>query len=313
MVGSLLTRGLLVGLLAGILAFGFAKLVGEPQVDIAIAFESKMAQMHHEEPEPVLVSRGVQSSWGLLTGVVVYSTALGGIFALVFAFLLGRVGAIGPRGLAALLALVAFVAVVLVPALKYPPNPPSVGQPDTIGYRTEFFFVMLAASVASMGFAVAIARNLVVPLGRWNAWIAGAAAFVVLVLIVTFLLPDINEGAGELPCRGVVALPHGRLRSADRDLDGDRLGLRLAHRAVAFVRARLTDVRRARGFRDIPSVDAEGGCRSARRCRRSPEDLDEAAGSLGRLEEVAIFSRAGRRRRSARSESKSCCSPATTA
>ena len=199
MVGSLLMRGLLVGLLAGFLAFGFAKFIGEPQVDIAIAFESKMAELRHEAPEPVLISRDVQSSWGLFTGVMVYSTALGGIFALVFAFLMGRVGPLQPRGLSALLALAAFVAIVLIPALKYPPNPPSVGQPETIGYRTEFFFVMMAASIASAGFAVAIARALIRSLGRWNAWIAGGIALLVMILITTALLPDINEVPSNFP------------------------------------------------------------------------------------------------------------------
>ncbi len=33
MVGALLLRGMLVGLFAGLLAFGFAKTFGEPQVD----------------------------------------------------------------------------------------------------------------------------------------------------------------------------------------------------------------------------------------------------------------------------------------
>ncbi len=78
MVGTLLLRGMLVGFIAGLLAFGFAKFVGEPQVDRAIAFEARMDAAKGEAPEPELVSRGVQSSWGLLTGAVVYGTAAGG-------------------------------------------------------------------------------------------------------------------------------------------------------------------------------------------------------------------------------------------
>src|SRR5471032_1151812 len=112
MTGQLLIRGMLVGLLAGILAFGFAKVFGEPQIDKAIAFEEQMAQMHGDAPEEELVSREVQSTFGLFTGVVTYSVSLGGIFALVFAYSLGRVGKIGPRGLAALLALAAFVTLI---------------------------------------------------------------------------------------------------------------------------------------------------------------------------------------------------------
>ena len=73
---------------------------------------------------------------GLFTGVVVYSAAFGGLFALVFAFAYGRIGRPDPRVTAALLAVAGFVVVSLVPALKYPPNPPAVGNPETIGYRT---------------------------------------------------------------------------------------------------------------------------------------------------------------------------------
>ena len=92
MVGSLLLRGMLVGLAAGLLAFGFAKFIGEPQVDKAIAFEAQLAAAKGEAPEMELVSRETQSSLGLLTGVVVYGTAVGGLFSLVFAYALGRSG-----------------------------------------------------------------------------------------------------------------------------------------------------------------------------------------------------------------------------
>lgn len=93
MVRTLLIRGMLVGFLAGILVFSFAKVFGEPQVDHAIAFESAMDEAKakadlergiHDVEEPELVSRKLQASYGLLTGVMVYSTAFGGLFALVF-------------------------------------------------------------------------------------------------------------------------------------------------------------------------------------------------------------------------------------
>ncbi|HVJ55540.1 MAG TPA: CbtA family protein [Aliidongia sp.] len=193
MVASLLLRGLLVGLVAGLIAFGFATLVGEPQVDAAIAFEADLDQAKGAAPEPELVSREIQSTLGLLTGVVVYGTAVGGMFSLVFAYAAGRVGRIGPRGLAALLALGGFLAIVLVPGLKYPANPPSVGDPETIGERTRLFFLMLAASVAAMVLATILFRRTVAKLGAWNAALAAAGCFLAIMIMVQFLLPDINE------------------------------------------------------------------------------------------------------------------------
>lgn len=193
MTGHLLVRGMLVGLLAGILAFGFAKTFGEPQIDKAIAFEDQMAQMRGDAPEEELVSREVQSTFGLFTGVVVYSVSLGGIFALVFAYSLGRIGKVGPRGLAALLALAAFVTIIVVPGLKYPANPPSVGDPATIAQRTKLFFLMLLVSVAAAVIAINAARKLIANRGLWAGAILGVALYIVIVSVAGSLFPAINE------------------------------------------------------------------------------------------------------------------------
>ena len=90
---------MLVGLLAGLLAFAFARWVGEPEVERAIAYETRIDQAKGQAPEPEMVSRGVQKSFGLLTGAVVYGTAIGGLFGLVFAFAYGRMGITHPRTL----------------------------------------------------------------------------------------------------------------------------------------------------------------------------------------------------------------------
>ena len=153
------------------------------------------AQDHEEE----LVSRGVQSTIGLFTGVVVFGTALGGLFALVFAFAYGRVGRLGPQAVAALLAAGGFLGMVLVPALKYPPNPPAVGAPETIAYRTEVYFLMVVLSVAALVLAVSIGRQLAARYGTWNAALAGAAVFLVVIVIAQLLLPTINEVPAQFP------------------------------------------------------------------------------------------------------------------
>src|SRR5476649_3027215 len=193
MTGHLLLRGMLVGLLAVVLAFGFAKAFGEPQIDKAIAFEEQMAQMHGDAPEEELVSREVQSTFGLFTGVVTYSVSLGGIFALVFAYSLGRVGRVGPRGLSALLALAAFVTLILVPGLKYSPNPPSVGDPETIGLRTKLFFMMLLVSVVAMVIAINAARKLIASRGVWSGALLAVALYIVIMGVAGYLFPVINE------------------------------------------------------------------------------------------------------------------------
>ncbi|HVW56565.1 MAG TPA: CbtA family protein [Rhizobiaceae bacterium] len=193
MVGNLLLRGMLVGVFAGLLAFAFARTFGEPQVDRAIAFEEQLDAAKGEAPEPELVSRETQAGLGLFTGVIVYGAALGGLFSLVFAYAYGRVSALGVRATSALVALAGFVAVVLVPFIKYPANPPSVGNPETIGPRTALFFIMLVLSIAVMVFAIWLARRLRARYGDWNAVLIAGAAFIIIVAVIQLVLPAIDE------------------------------------------------------------------------------------------------------------------------
>jgi hypothetical protein len=199
MTGSLLLRGMLVGVLAGLIAFVFAYRFGEPQVDLAIAFEEQMAaaegaatDVAAEEEEP-LVSRETQATTGLVTGLVGYGAAIGGIFALVFALAYGRLGALGARATSALLAAAAFVSVALVPQLKYPASPPAVGSDDTIAARTALFFILLVLSIALMAAAVLLVRRLWNERGAWNAALIGGAVYLTGLAVVFAAMPPINE------------------------------------------------------------------------------------------------------------------------
>jgi hypothetical protein len=162
--------------------------------------------------EPELVSRPMQASFGLLTGVMVYSTAFGGLFALVFAYANGRVShrGLSPRAVSALLALAGIVAVYIVPNLKYPSNPPSVGHPDTIGLRTELYFMMMALSIAAMVAATVLRKRLAPMYGVWSAATIAGTAYVVAVVLVAALLPSINEVPPDFPA---VVLWHFRIDS----------------------------------------------------------------------------------------------------
>jgi predicted cobalt transporter CbtA len=231
MVGALLTRGMLVGILAGILSFGFLKLVGEPPVDRAIAFETAMDEatdkpkadhampkgmvMPKEDSEPELVSRSVQSGIGLFTGVAIYNTAFGGLFALVFAIAYRRMGDFDPRTTSVLLALSGIVAVYLVPSLKYPANPPSVGAPETIGMRTGLYFAMIAISLAAMIASWMLRNRLIQRYGSWNATLVGVAAYLIVVVAVGLALPTVDEVPEAFPA---VVLWQFRMASAGAQL-----------------------------------------------------------------------------------------------
>jgi hypothetical protein len=207
--GSLLWRGMIVGFVAALLSFGLLKLVGEPAVDRAIAFESAMdeakAKAEHDaavargenpppyEEEPELVSRPVQAGIGLFTGVTTYNIAFGGLFALAFAICYGRIGDWSPRVTAAVIALSGLIAVYAVPILKYPANPPSIGNPDTIGLRTAIYFGMILLSLGAMIAAWNVRNRLIEQHGAWNATLIGAAVYLIAVVIFAIAMPPLDE------------------------------------------------------------------------------------------------------------------------
>jgi predicted cobalt transporter CbtA len=193
MVRILLVRGLLVGLLAGLAAGGFAFVFGEPHVDSAITLEEAAPADHdhgHDHGEEAEISRPVQKA-GLFLATGLYGLAVGGVFALVFAGLRGRVGPRSDGALALAAAGTAFGAVILIPFVKYPANPPAVGDPDTINSRTFLYVVMILVGLAATAIAVATARR--VSAGPWARWCAAVAAFLVPVVAAWLLLPSVNE------------------------------------------------------------------------------------------------------------------------
>jgi predicted cobalt transporter CbtA len=203
--GSLLVRGLIVGFFAGLLAGTFAYTMGEPHIDAAIAIEEAGAAHTHdhggaaassEEEEP-LVSRDGQRA-GLFLATTLYGVVLGGIFAVAFT-LLRRKLRTGNESYAALgLAAAGFVGIVLVPFLKYPPNPPAVGDPETITRRTVTYLLTLVIGLLAVWAGVAASRwaarygDIARPAG-------GVAAFLVTIVAAYLILPSINEVPGSFP------------------------------------------------------------------------------------------------------------------
>jgi len=202
MTQGLLWRGMLAGILAALLATLFARLFAEPQIDLAIAFEAGQ-HMHAmtgqviEEPE--LVSRATQKGLGLLTAALLYGAAVGGIFALLFAYCYGRLAIIGPRTLALLLGILAFIVIAIVPAIKYPPNPPAVGLHETVGLRTAAYFAMIAMSIVACMISVQVRRAVESRVGAFNAFLLACAAFIVLITLTQLALPAINEVPARFP------------------------------------------------------------------------------------------------------------------
>ncbi len=168
MIASYLRRGMAAGLVAGLLAGLFALVTGEPLLDRAIALEESGHQAEHvstanatgdegrahEDGEEVF-SRSTQKV-GLFFATGLSGVFVGALFGLVFAYFRGRLDSGSDWFRSVSLAAAIFAGAVLIPFLKYPANPPTVGDPSTIGIRTASYLAMVALS-------------LLVVLGAWYA------------------------------------------------------------------------------------------------------------------------------------------------
>lgn len=154
MIRAYLRRGLAAGLLAGLLAGVFGYVAGEPSIEDAIAIEdaaadpgagARVVDHGHGADDDPQISRPLQRA-GLIAGSGLVGLAAGVLFGLASAWAVGRVG--GDAWARSLkLGAAAVGALVVLPALKYPPNPPAVGDPDTVGLRTGLFLVLMACGV----------------------------------------------------------------------------------------------------------------------------------------------------------------------
>ena len=205
--GQLLVRGLIVGLFAGLLAGTFAYVLGESRVDAAIAIEEAGAAHSHDHDqahehgddhgEEPLVSREGQKA-GLFLATSLYGVALGGLFAVAYTLLRRKLGT-GNDAYAALgLAAAGFVGVVLVPFLKYPPNPPAVGDPETITKRTVTYLLTLVIGLLAVWAGVALSRW-AARYGEVARLAGGVAGLVVTVVAAYLILPRINEVPESFP------------------------------------------------------------------------------------------------------------------
>ena len=141
-----LLRGLAAGAAGGAAAALFIRFVTETQIGWAIGFEDASG-LGGPAGEAAEFARSTQH-WGGMLAAVIYGVILGVVLAVIAAAMHDRVAGRDEFGRVGKIAAAAFLATCLIPGLKYPPNPPTVGDPDTIGERTASYLLLVVASVA---------------------------------------------------------------------------------------------------------------------------------------------------------------------
>jgi len=196
----LLGRGALAGALAGLLATAVSFLLGEPSINEAIALEEAAAHADGGEHAAEVFSRATQQ-FGLGVASVLTGAAVGLIFALVYAIRHREDPAADPWRRSLWLATAGFVGLSLIPFLRYPAQPPAVGDPATIDFRSQIYLGALLIGAAAVTGAWQLHRRLLERGAAPQLRQLAAVAVVLVGLAATFLLPgnpDPNEAPAEL-------------------------------------------------------------------------------------------------------------------
>ena len=186
---SALLSAVTAGLIAGAVTAAFHEVLTEPVIDRAIAAEEARAaaQPGHTHEEPLVSRRGQKI--GLVVGLLLYGAIWGMLVGLGVHLTRGWAPAdwsLGRRGLV-LAGLVGW-SVALFPFLKYPANPPGVGEPETIGYRQTLYLGFIVLAVLGLGLALALGRARAASRGA-RAWIAPAVFYAAWALGIYVLMP----------------------------------------------------------------------------------------------------------------------------
>jgi Probable cobalt transporter subunit (CbtA) len=202
MLGSMLKASVVAGLVAGALVSGFHALLIEPVIERAIALEEHLSQTRGEAHAEPAVDRPTQR-WGLVLGFMVYGAVWGLMLGLLLYLIQGwRPATWGIVRYGFVLAALLGWSVALFPFLKYPANPPGVGEAETVGYRQALYLGFIGLSVVGTALALGLSRLLNRPTwapaqGRVR-WLLVTAFYITYAAAIYAALPA-NPDPVEMP------------------------------------------------------------------------------------------------------------------
>jgi predicted cobalt transporter CbtA len=138
---------LLAGAIAGTILGAINQIAVEPYIDHAVELEMHNANQSSQIINPAeftayrLWQRGGEIVAGTILGL-----SIGSLFGIVFAYTHSSVPGSNNKKKALIVAGIMWFVLFLMPALKYPANPPAVGDPETIYYRQSLYVAFLAIS-----------------------------------------------------------------------------------------------------------------------------------------------------------------------
>ena len=185
---SLLRRGAVAGFAGGLTCGVFGLALARPVLDRAVRLEHARGG---SEPGAEIVSRSTQHA-GLVVAAVATGIALGILFAIAYAVIHRSEPADSWARSVQLGAWAAF-AVSVIPFLRYPPDPPGVGDAATVGVRTQDWLAALAIGILGTLAAARLGADLRRRPVRASHRHLAVGGVLLLTAAAPFLLPSVPD------------------------------------------------------------------------------------------------------------------------
>ena len=182
---------LVSGAIAGVILGLINQAIVEPFIDKAISIET---QRHIARGETVDIAQQSQyriwQKGGEVVAAATYGISLSALFGIVFVYSRrSLLPGFSNKKKALFLAAIMFIVIFLIPALKYPANPPAVGNPATIYYREMLYVGFIAVSGFS-ALALALSyRRLQTYFSQKPAWLIVPLIYAIIMISAYIAFP----------------------------------------------------------------------------------------------------------------------------
>ncbi len=210
----ILPTALIMGVIVGLLVAAYMNVFNVPVMEWAIALEGcdidragcaeQLAAEEEEAPLPLafLTSLGGQRV-GMSVGLAVIGILYAAIFTGLYHLMRNATPGWSPWSWAAVAALLGFWGVSLYTQIKFPLNPPGIGDEGTLLARQGFQFLFIAVSTISVAlviYGVGLINRSAAGSGRWIRYAGIGLAYAVVALLLAFAIPSVRDAApGWLP------------------------------------------------------------------------------------------------------------------
>jgi predicted cobalt transporter CbtA len=138
---------LISGAIAGTILAIINQGIVEPYIDRAINIEAEDAVTEGKVIDPSeLAEYRIWQKGGEIAAGSILGTSLSSLFGIVFIYSRTSLPGSSNKKKALALAGIMYIVLFIIPALKYPANPPAVGDPETIYYRQTLYVTFTAIS-----------------------------------------------------------------------------------------------------------------------------------------------------------------------